>query len=122
MGESPLLEIWHNPRCSKSREGLSILEASGREFQVRRYLEAPPTTDEVLALAAAVGVPVSALVRRKEPEARAHAALADDDDAGWAAAIAATPKLLERPVVRGGARAVLGRPPERIREWLQGGD
>lgn len=106
------LTIWHNPRCSKSRATLALLEARGHSPVVRRYLEDPPDASELRAAIAALGQPASALLRWKEARA---AGLSPDDSADrLIAAMAATPALIERPLVILGARAVLGRPPEAV--------
>jgi len=109
--------IYHNPRCSKSRKTLELLEEQGVEPRIVRYLEEPPSADEITALAARLGVPVRELLRQKEDEFRAARDSLDlDDDASLAAWLSAHPKVLERPIVvdEDGGRAVIGRPPENV--------
>ena len=110
-----VVEIWHNPRCSKSRQALALLEERGLEPQVRLYLQSPPdakTIDRVLKL---LGKEPRELIRKNEAPYRE---LGLDDKkktrAELIAAMAEHPILIERPVVVRGERAVLGRPPEEV--------
>ncbi|MCA0995862.1 arsenate reductase (glutaredoxin) [Alloyangia pacifica] len=110
--------LWHNPRCSKSREALALLQDKGVAPQVRRYLEDAPSYDELKAAQAALGVPVIAMMRTKETEFKAAGLSKDSDDETLLRAMAETPKLIERPVAFEGDRAVIGRPPERVLDLL----
>jgi arsenate reductase len=107
------LTLWHNPRCSKSRAALALLVDRGVAHDVRLYLNAPPTPDEVLALAARIGRPLGEILRTGEAPYRALG-LAQAEDAALAQAVAEHPFLLERPILDTGTRAVIGRPPEDI--------
>lgn len=111
--------LYHNPRCSKSRGALELLHARGVLPQVVAYLDTPPDVDELRALVAMLGVPARELLRVGEPE---FAALGLGDpsrtDEQLIAAMAAHPRLIERPVFVHGGRAVIGRPPERVLELL----
>lgn len=116
------MEIWHNPRCSKSREALGILEDAGVDHDVRRYLDEPPTPerlDEVLSL---LGLEPWQLVRTGEQEYGDLGMGAWERGPGdrdrWVRAMAANPRLIERPVVIDGDRAVVGRPPQAVHELL----
>lgn len=111
------ITIFHNPRCSKSRATLSLLQERGIEPQVRLYLEQPPTADELRAILKKLGIPARALLRKGEAEYREQG-LADDSlsEDALIEAMAATPKLIERPIVIAGKRAALGRPPESVLE------
>lgn len=102
------VELWHNPRCSKSRAALAYLEARGLTPEVRLYLIDGPSEAELRAMLAALGLPAASLLR---PEGKA---LKDRDEATILAALAADPALIERPVIRNGDRAVIGRPTEAI--------
>lgn len=116
-----LLTIYHNPRCSKSRKTLEILENAGAEIAVVRYLETPPDGARILSMAHAMGVPVRALLRSKESVVVEADDLPDlDDDPALAAWIARHPIALERPIVvtADGRRAVIGRPPENVEALL----
>lgn len=114
-----MLTIYHNPRCSKSRQALELLEARGLRPVVVRYLETPPDAATLRSLLQALGLPARALLRTGEEEYQALG-LADPalDDAALIAAMVAHPRLIERPVVVNATRAVIGRPPEKVLELL----
>lgn len=105
--------IWHNPRCSKSRETLALLQARGIVPEVRLYLQDPPTAAELRAALTALGRPAAALVRRGEALFR-DLGLATAGEGTLIAAMAAHPALIERPLVLHGDTAALGRPPEAV--------
>jgi arsenate reductase (glutaredoxin) len=110
------MQIWHNPRCSKSRQALALLEESGVEPQVRRYLDDPPDAEELRRVLGLLGLAPWELVRMGEDDAKALG-LRDwdrDDHDRWIDAMVAHPKLIERPVVIAGDQAVVGRPPEAV--------
>ena len=107
--------IWHNPRCSKSREALALLEAAGAEIEVVEYLKTPPTAERLADLYRRAGLTPAQGVRKAEEGAKA---LAGADDATILAAMAADPILIERPLVQTEKGVRLGRPPEAIREIL----
>lgn len=107
--------IYHNPRCSKSRQTLELLQENNISPAVVPYLDQPPTRQELKMLLGKLGLPARALLRTSEAAYR-DMGLEDpalDDDA-LIAAMAAEPKLIERPIVVAGDRAVLGRPPENV--------
>ena len=106
--------IWHNPRCSKSRETLALLEAQGIAPAIRLYLQDPPSEAELRDALARLGLSARDLIRRKEAAFRDAGLSADSSDAALIAAMAANPVLIERPVVLHGDRAALGRPPEAV--------
>jgi arsenate reductase len=110
--------IYHNPRCSKSRQALALLRANGVEPTIVEYLKTPPTVADVESLIAALGKPAHDLVRTKEAAYADHDLSPKSSAAAVAAAIASDPILLERPVVVVGKKAVIGRPPERVLEVL----
>jgi len=112
------LTIWHNPRCSKSREALSLLEQRGAPADVVKYLETPPTAGEIRALLKKLGIGARDLMRTKEELYRELDLKNVTDEEALIAAMAEHPKLIERPVVIVGDRAVLGRPPEKVLELL----
>lgn len=107
--------IWHNPRCSKSRETLALLEAAGADVTVVRYLETPPTRDELARLYARAGMSPRDGLRAAEDGAKALRNATDD---AILDAMAANPILIERPLVETEKGVRLGRPPERVREIL----
>jgi len=113
------LTYYHNPRCSKSRAALALLEERGLQPQVVRYLETPPDAAQLRELLARLGFSPRQLLRSGEDEYR-ELGLGDpklDDDA-LIQAMVAHPKLIERPILVAGERAVVGRPPERVLEIL----
>ena len=111
------ITIFHNPRCSKSRATLALLQENGVNPTVRLYLEEPPDAAELRSILKKLGIPARALLRKGEPEYRDQG-LANDalGDEALIAAMAATPKLIERPIVIAGKRAAIGRPPEAVLE------
>ena len=118
MTTSDALTIYHNPRCSKSRETLALLEARGLQPAIVEYLKTPPSADELRALLKKLGMKPEQLLRKGEDiyrEKFTGKALSDEDQIK---AMVAHPALIERPIVVRGDRAVLGRPPERVKELL----
>ena len=107
--------LYHNPRCSKSRAALALLDARGITPRVVRYLDTPPDVATLQSLVAQLGLTPRALLRTGEPE---YAALGLDDpgvdDAAILDAMATHPRLIERPILVRGTRAVIGRPTERL--------
>lgn len=116
MTDSHPVTIFHNPRCSKSRQTLALLTDSGVDPEVIFYLDEPPDEGALIDLLDKLGLPATALVRSKE-----HDALGlhpTTDDAELLRRIAAHPRILQRPIVVRGDRAVIGRPPENVLELL----
>ena len=110
--------IWHNPRCSKSRETLAILEAApGVEVEVVNYLDTPPSRAELSRLYQRAGMTARDGLRAGEPIAR-NLKLAEAPDDAILDAMAAHPILVERPLVETEKGVRLGRPPEKVREIL----
>lgn len=111
--------LYHNPKCSKSRAALALLEDRRIDVEIVRYLETPPDAAELRTLADMLGGPVRDLVRTGEAEYRDlgldHPTL---EDGALLAALAANPRLIQRPILVLGGRAVVGRPPERVLELL----
>ena len=115
------ITIYHNPRCSKSRQTLELIENAGVRTTVVRYLEDPPGADRIRELAATIGVPVAELLRRNEDDFRHATDLPDlDDDASLAAWLAQHPRVMQRPIVidDSAGLAIIGRPPENVQEIL----
>jgi len=108
--------VWHNPRCSKSREAVNLLEEAGHDVTIRRYLGEEPDEEELRAVHARLGGPVIDMVRVKE-KAFAEAGLSkDSDEDALFEAMARDPILIERPIVFAQGKAVIARPPERVFE------
>ena len=111
--------IWHNPRCGKSRDGVKLLEEKGVEAEVVKYLDTPPDAETVRTLVKQLRLDrAHDLVRPKEAEYKEAGLSRDADDDTVINAIARYPKLLERPVLVKGDRAVIGRPPETVLELV----
>ncbi len=109
--------IYHNPKCSKSRQALALIESAGVSPQVVLYLQQPPTAAEVKALLKKLGLNAADIIRHKEAQEEGVALTGAAEDA-LVSAIAAHPRILERPIVVKGDRAVVGRPPEKVLELL----
>jgi arsenate reductase len=113
------LTLYHNPRCSKSRGALELIEARGLTPTVVRYLETPLNAAQIKALLGKLGISARQLLRTGEDEYK-MLQLADDSlsEVQLIDAIAQHPKLMERPILEVGDKAVIGRPPEKILELL----
>jgi arsenate reductase len=106
--------LYHNPRCSKSRTTLALLQDNGIEPKIVLYLETPPDSSEIKALLKKLGISAAELVRRGEDEYKTSGLGKDSSEADIVAAMVKYPKLIERPIVVRGNKAVLGRPPENV--------
>jgi arsenate reductase len=109
--------IYHNPRCSKSRQTLALLQENGITPTIVEYLQTPPTTTELADILQKLGKAPADIIRKKE--AKEEGVDLTADDATLLAAMATTPRIIERPIVVHGARAVLGRPPENVLDLIQ---
>lgn len=115
-----MINYWHNPRCSKSRAGLALLQEHEVEVIVRLYLQDAPDKAEIIAAWNALGEPPVVEMMRKGDKLFKELTLSgSDDDATLFAAMAAHPALIERPIAISGTQAVIGRPTERILNLLQ---
>ena len=110
------MKIYHNPRCSKSRQTLELLRAHGQQPEVIEYLKTPPTVAELELICTRLGQEPQALIRFQEPIARELGLTRTDRRSRqqWLALLHAHPQLLERPVVVSDTGAALGRPPENV--------
>lgn len=113
MGDK--ITIYQKPTCSKCREALSILKESGREFDSINYYDDRLTVEVLRGLVHKLGIPVRGLLRADEPLARGTESAGDDE---LLQLMVENPDLIQRPIVVHGDSAVLGRPPERIKELL----
>ena len=113
-----MIKIYHNPRCRKSREGLELLEKSGEEFEVIKYLENIPSVKELKDLIQHLGIEPEALVRKNEAIWKENYKGKQLSDEEIIAAMSENPKLIERPIVVKGDKAVIGRPAENITNLL----
>ena len=114
-----MLTIYHNPRCSKSRASLALLEEKGLNPTIIKYLETPPNREELTALLDKLGLPAEQIVRKGEALFKElglkDRTLSNDE---WIDILVEHPKLIERPIVVHGDRAAIGRPIERVVEIL----
>lgn len=109
-----MITIYHNSRCSKSRNGVTYLQDKGLEFKIRQYLDEPFSFDELKALIAKTGLKPEAIVRKEEEYFKQNLkgkTLTDDE---WIAEMVKEPRLIQRPIVERGDEAVLARPTEEI--------
>lgn len=114
-----MITLWHNPRCSKSRQALALLEAAGAEVSLRRYLDDAPDLAELQAARAALGMPpVIAMMRKGEAVFKTLGLGPQSSDDALLAAMVAHPILIERPIAFKEGRAVIGRPPEAVQDLL----
>jgi arsenate reductase len=118
-GTDMAIRIFHNPRCSKSRATLALLQERGFEPDIRLYLENPPDAGELRSLLSKLGLTARQLMRKGEAEYR-ELGLSDESlsEAKLIAAMAAHPRLIERPIVLAGDKAAIGRPPEAVLDIL----
>ncbi len=114
------ITIWHNPRCSKSREALKLLQAEGIEPKVFRYLDENPTKEQIAEVLKLLGLKPRDIMRTKEAIYKELGLKSVESDEELIEAMAKNPKLIERPIVIKGSRAVLGRPPEKVVELVKG--
>ncbi|CAB1275665.1 arsenate reductase (glutaredoxin) [Candidatus Nitrosacidococcus tergens] len=111
--------IYHNPRCSKSRQALQLIHDQDIDPEIVEYLTAPPTFDQLVKILNLLGKPPRELIRQGEPEYKIHGLDNPNlSDKELIEAMCAYPILIERPIVLAGGRAVIGRPPESILEIL----
>ncbi|ETZ23522.1 arsenate reductase (glutaredoxin) [Pedobacter sp. V48] len=109
-----MIKIYHNNRCSKSRCALTILEDSGKEFEVINYLETVPTVDELRVIIAKLGIAPHELVRKSETVYKEKYKGRDLSEEEWIAAMVENPILIERPILVSDDLAVIARTPEKI--------
>lgn len=113
-----MIKIYHNPRCRKSREGLDLLEKSGKDFEIIKYLEEIPTKEELVEVLGYLGIAPENLVRKNEAIWKDNyrgKVLSDEEIVN---AMIEHPKLIERPIVINGTTAVIGRPVEHIKNII----
>lgn len=113
-----MIKIYHNPRCRKSREGLQIVENSGKEFETREYLKELPSEEELSSVIDLLKIKPIDLVRKNEAIWKESYKGKELSDSEIIKAMAENPKLIERPIVIHNNVAVIGRPPEKIQQIL----
>ncbi|MBT8317760.1 MAG: arsenate reductase (glutaredoxin) [Lutibacter sp.] len=112
------MKIYHNPRCSKSRQGLAILEASNQPFQVIKYLETPISENELSEIVKLLRIKPIDLVRKNESVWKENYKNKSLSDSQLIKVMVANPKLIERPIVINNGKAIIGRPPQLIENIL----
>ena len=113
-----LVTIYHNPKCSKSRQTLALLEERDLELRIVPYLESPPSKSELADIVKMLGVTAADIVRTGEAEYQESGLTADSSESDVLDAIIIAPKLMQRPIVICGDQARVGRPPEAALEIL----
>lgn len=113
------ITIYHNNRCSKSRCALSILEEQGVAPEVRKYLDNPPTLEELKVLLKKLDMKAVDLIRKGEAIFKENYKGKDLSEQEWMEVMVKHPRLIERPIVIKGDKAVVGRPPELVEDFLK---
>lgn len=113
-----MIKIYHNPRCRKSREGFQILEESGKDFEIVKYLENTPTKEELSDIIKLLGIKPIDLVRKNESIWKENYKNKQLSDKEIITAMTENPKLIERPIVVNKNKAIVGRPPENIKKII----
>ena len=111
--------IWHNPRCSKSRNAVVLLEEKGVEAEVVKYLDTPPSKEELAQMLKMLGITARELMRTKEDIYKELKLKDVNDENALIEAMVANPKLIERPIVIKDGKAAIGRPIENIVELIK---
>jgi arsenate reductase len=112
------MKIYHNPRCQKSRETLKIIKESGKDIEIIKYLEQVPSESELKEILEKLKIPVKDVLRKEEKIFKEYyrgISLSEDD---WIKVMVKHPKLIQRPIVIKGDKAVLGRPPKNVKQLL----
>ena len=113
-----MISIYHNPRCSKSREALDILQANKTDFKVIKYMDEPLSVQKLKELLSLLKIKPIELIRTNESIWKDNYKNSDLSDDDLIAAMAKHPKLMERPIIINGNKAVIGRPPQKIHDIL----
>jgi len=114
-----MITIWHNPKCSKSREALNLLEEKVEVFETVNYLETVPSRDEIVKLLRMLGIGARELMRTKEDIYKELGLDQIEDESKLIDALVQHPKLIERPIVIDGNKAIIGRPVEKVIEFIK---
>lgn len=109
-----MIQILHNPKCQKSREGITLLEQSGEPFEVIKYLESTPSFEELKQIIEKLGIAPIDLIRQKEVLWKENFSTQTFNNDELIQLMVAHPKLIERPIVINGNKAIIGRPVEKI--------
>ena len=112
------ITLYHNPRCSKSRKALELLRERALDIEIVEYLKTPPTVENLKSIHAMLGIDAHEMIRNKEDAYNESGLNSESTEAEIFDAITRFPKLLERPIVIHGNRAVIARPPERVSDFF----
>lgn len=112
------MKIYHNPRCRKSRETLALIEKAGKTADVIPYLDQVPSKKELKDILKLLKIPASELIRKSESIFKSEFKGKIMTENQWIDAMVKYPKLIERPIVVKGKKAIIGRPPENVNELL----
>jgi arsenate reductase (glutaredoxin) len=112
------MKIYHNPRCSKSRQTLQIIKDAGAEVEIIEYLNEVPTQDELAAILIKLDMNAEDILRKGEDIFKQNYKGKTFSNDEWIKIMIENPKLIERPIIVKGNKAVLGRPPENVNEFL----
>ena len=113
-----MIQVYHNNRCGKSREAIKILEASGKEFEIIKYLEYPPTFDELKNLLDKLNYNPLELVRQNELLWKENFKGKDLSNEEIIKALVLNPILIERPIIIFEDKAIIARPPEKLNDFI----
>lgn len=113
------IKIYHNPRCSKSRDSYKLLEEKNIDFETIEYLKTPLTKEELTTLLSKLDIPANELIRKGEQVYKDNFKGKDISESEWINAMIKYPKLIERPIVVKGNKAVIGRPIEKVIDLLE---
>ncbi len=108
------MKIFYNPRCSKCRETLKLIESKGKTAEIIDYLNQPPSIETLKNIVGLLGIKPSDLIRKSEPIYVANYKGKHLSEDSWLEVMSKHPQLIERPIVIDGNRAVIGRPPEKV--------
>jgi arsenate reductase len=113
------IKIYHNPRCSKSRDSFNLLNEKGIDFETLEYLKTPPNQEELEGLLRKLDYKAEELIRKSEPVYKEHFKGKTLSEEEWIKAMLEYPKLIERPIIIVGDKAVVARPIEKLIDLLE---
>jgi len=113
------IAIWHNPRCSKSRSAMDILENNNCEIEIIKYLDTNPDENQIKTILKMLGVTPRELMRQKEAIYKEMNLKEETSDDALISAMTQYPKLIERPIIIKDGQAIIGRPTEKIAEFIK---
>ena len=112
------MKIYHNPRCSKSRETLALINEAGKDVEIIEYLNNRPSKEDLVDVLQKLGLKAEQIIRKGEAVYKDNFKGKELSEKKWIEAMIRYPKLIERPIVIQGDRAVLGRPPQNVLDLL----